>query len=150
VRQLEAQAKEPTLGAILGRRYAGILGSGEDLAVRLKQAIREAGWEHIPLGEIGGDGAPWIWTVADTHFPGGRQTLDDYQLSEHLYGFAHLLYPHNLAGAKAWVDEKLGALLTTQVGEVLRALKRMRPRKKTLWDALAKPRQNFRALRRFW
>jgi hypothetical protein len=137
VRQLEAQAEEPTLGAILGRRYVGVLGSAEALAVRLKQMIREAGWEHIPLGEIVGDGAPWIWTVADAHFPGVRQTLDYYHLSEHLYGFAHLLYPNNPAGAKAWVDQKLGALLTNQVGEVLTALKRMRPWKQARCDALA-------------
>jgi hypothetical protein len=137
VRRLEAQAKEPTLGAILGRRYVAVLGSAEELAVRLKQMLREAGWAHIPLGEIVGDGAPWIWTVADAHFPGVRQTLDYYHLSEHLYSFAHLLYPHNPAGAKTWVDQKLGALLTNQVGEVLRALKRMRPWKQALCDALA-------------
>jgi hypothetical protein len=35
------------------------------------------------------------------------------------------------------VDQKLGALLTNQVGEVLRALKRMRPWKQALCDALA-------------
>jgi hypothetical protein len=137
VRRLAAQATEPTLGAILGRRYVGVLGSAEDLAVRLKQMIREAGWEHIPLGEIVGDGAPWMWTVADAHFPGVRQTLDSYHLSEHLYGFAHLLYPNNPSGAKAWVDQKLGALRTNQVGEVLRALKRMRPWKQPVCDALA-------------
>jgi hypothetical protein len=137
VRRLAAQAEEPTLGVILGRRYVGILGSAEELAVRLKQMIREAGWECMPLGEIVGDGAPWIWTVADAHFPGVRPTLDYYHLSEHLYGFAHLLYPNNPAGAKAWVDQKLGALLTNQVGEVLRALKHMRPWKQALCDALA-------------
>jgi len=137
VRRLEAQAEEPTLGATLGRRYVGVLGSAEELAVRLKQMIHEAGWEHLPLGEIVGAGAPWIWTVADAHFPGVQQTLDYYHLSEHLYGFAHLLYPNNPAGAKAWVDQKLGALLTNQVGEVLRALKRMRPWKQALCDALA-------------
>jgi hypothetical protein len=138
VRRLEVQAEKPTLGAILARRYVGILGSAEDLAIRLKQVIREAGWEHIPLGEILGDGAPWIWTVAEAHFPGVRQTLDFYHLSEHLYDFAHLLYPHNPTGAKAWVDEKLGALLTDRVGDVLSALKRMRPPwKKTVCKALA-------------
>jgi hypothetical protein len=100
VRRLEAQAKDPTLGAILGRRYVGVLGSAEALAVRLKQMIREAGWEPIPLGEIVGDGAPWLWTVADAHFPGVRQTLDYDHLSEHLSGFAHLLYPNNPAGPR--------------------------------------------------
>jgi hypothetical protein len=137
VRRLATQAEEPTLGAILARRYIGILGSAEDLAARIKQVLREADWERIPLGAILGDGAPWIWTVAETHFPGVRQTLDYYHLSEHLYAFAHLVYPHNPAGAKAWVEQKMGALLTDRVGEVLSALKRMRPWKKAIGDALA-------------
>jgi hypothetical protein len=84
VRRLDAQAKEPTLGASLGRRYVAVLGSAEELAIRLKPMVRETGWAHIPLGEIVGDGAPWMWTVADAHFAGVRQTLDDYHLSEHL------------------------------------------------------------------
>jgi hypothetical protein len=137
VRRLAAQAEEPTRGVILGRRSVGILGSAEELAVRLKPMIREAGWECLPLGEIVGDGAPWSWTVADAHVPGVRQTLDDDHLSEHLYSFAHLLYPNNPAGAKARVDQKLGAWLTNQVGEVLRALKHMRPWNQALCDALA-------------
>jgi hypothetical protein len=138
VRRLEAQAEEPTLGAILARRYVGVLGSAEDLAVRINQVIREAGWERLPLGEILGDGALWIWTVADTHFPGVRQTLDYYHLSEHFYAFANLQYPNNPAGAKAWVDQKLGALLTDRIGEVVGALKRMRVWKKVLSDALTR------------
>lgn len=137
VRRLEAPAAEPTLGAVLARRYVGILGSAEELAARIAQGIREAGWERIPMGEMLGDGAPWIWTVADAHLPGVRQTLDDYHLSEHLHAFATLQYPHNPAGAKAWVEQKLGALLTDRVGAVLSALKRMRPWKKTTRKALA-------------
>jgi hypothetical protein len=136
VRRLGSEAEEQTLGAILVRRYVGVLGSAEDLAVRITQGIREAGWERIPVGEILGDGAAWIWNVADTHFPRVRQTLDYYHLSEHLYSFAHLLCPNNPAGAKAWVDRKLGALLTDRINEVLGALKRMRPWKKALCDAL--------------
>jgi hypothetical protein len=137
VRQLEAQAEDPTLGAVLARRYVGVLGSAEDLAVRITQVMREAGWERLPLGEILGDGAPWIWTVADAHFPGVRQTLDYYHLSKHLYAFAQLQYPNNPAGAKAWVDQKMGALLTDRVGAVLGALKRTRPWKKAVRKALA-------------
>jgi hypothetical protein len=136
VRRLEAAPAEPTLGAILARRYVGILGAAEDLAARIKQVIRDVGWESIPIGEILGDGAPWIWNVADAQFPGVRQTLDYYHLSEHLYAFAHLLYPNNPAGAKTWVEQKMGALLMDRVGEVLGALKRLRPWKKTVRDAL--------------
>jgi hypothetical protein len=72
VRRLEAPAAEPTLGAVLTRHYVGLLGSAAELAVRLKRMIHEAGWKSIPLGEIVGVGAPWIWTVADAYFPGVR------------------------------------------------------------------------------
>jgi hypothetical protein len=87
-RRLDAQAEEPPLGAILGRRDVGVLGAAEDRAGRLTQGLREAGWEPLPRGEIGGDGAPWLWTVADAHGPGVRQTLAYSHLSEPLYGFA--------------------------------------------------------------
>lgn len=137
VRPLDAPVEEPTLGPVLARRYVSVLGTADDLAVRIKRVLREAGWEHIPMGEILGDGAPWIWNLADAHFPGVRQTLDYYHLSEHLYAFANLQYPNNAAGAKAWVDQKMSALLRDRVGEVLSALKRRRPWKKPLRDALA-------------
>jgi hypothetical protein len=76
--------------------------------------------------------------VAETHVPGVRQTLDSDHLSEHSYAFANLQYPNNPAGAKAWVDQKLGALLTDRIGEVVGALKRMRVWNKVLCDALTR------------
>ena len=78
-----------------------------------------------------------MWTVADAHVSGVRQTWDSDHLSEPLSAFATLPYPHNPAGATAWVDQHMGAPLTERVGEVLGALKRMRPWKTALCDALA-------------
>jgi hypothetical protein len=52
VRRLAAQAKEPTLGAVLARRYVCVLGTAEELATRIQQGIRQAGWERIPIGAI--------------------------------------------------------------------------------------------------
>lgn len=75
VRRCAAPVEEPTLGAVLARRYVGVLGAAEALGARIPQVIRAAHWERIPVGEILGDGAVWIWTVADSHFPGVRQTL---------------------------------------------------------------------------
>jgi hypothetical protein len=84
VRQLDTQAEEPTLGAMLARRDVCLLGTAEELAVQIQRALHEAGWARIPIGEILGDGAPWIWKVADAYCPGVRQTLDDSHLSEPL------------------------------------------------------------------
>jgi hypothetical protein len=132
VRRLPSRPKVPTRGAVLARRYVCVLGSAEALVERIKAAIREAGWAHIPVAEMIGDGAAWIWNVATTHFAGVRQTLDYYHLSEHLYAFAHLLFPPTPERAKGWVEEKLAALLSDRVGDVLGALKRMRPRQPTV------------------
>jgi hypothetical protein len=78
-----------------------------------------------------------MWKVADAHFPGVRQTLDYYHLSEHLYAFANLQSPNDPAEGKAWVDQKMGALLMDRVGEVLSALKRLRPWNQAVRTALA-------------
>jgi hypothetical protein len=118
VRRLPVQPQEPTRGTVVARRYVGILGSAEALVMRIKQMIVDAGWQHLPVAEILGDGAPWIWHVAEAHFPGVRQTLDYYHLSEHLYAVAHLLFPDAPEQAKQWVEGKQAALLTDRVGEV--------------------------------
>jgi hypothetical protein len=136
-RRIEAPAEDPTLGEVLARRDVSVLGSAADVAGRITQVLREAGWEQIPRGAILGDGAPCIWNVAEAHFPGGRQPRADSHLSEPLYAFAHLRYPKNPAGAKAWVEQQRGALLPDRVGEVLSTRKRRRPWEKALCNALA-------------
>ncbi|GIX48110.1 MAG: hypothetical protein KatS3mg131_2321 [Candidatus Tectimicrobiota bacterium] len=128
VRRLPRHSPRPVRGAVLARRYVCVLGSAEELVERIKQTIRQAGWEAIPVAEILGDGAAWIWTVAEAHFPGVRQTLDYYHLSEHFYDVARLLYPEQPEAAKAWVEAKLAACVQDRVGDVLGALRRLRPR----------------------
>jgi hypothetical protein len=136
VRRLPTRPTVPTRGAVLARRYVCVLGSAKALVERIKAVIRAAGWDSIPIAEILGDGAAWIWNVATEHFRGIRQTLDYYHLSAHLYAFAPLLYPDAPAHATTWVEEKLAALLTDRVGDVLGALKRMRPRQPTVREGL--------------
>jgi hypothetical protein len=143
LRRREAPAEEPTLGAIRARRSVGVLGSAEDLAVRITQVLRAAGWEHLALGEILGDGAPWLWTVAATHVPGVRQTLDYSHRSEPVSAFANLQDPYNPAEAKAWGDQQLGARLMDRRGEVLGALQRMR-RCKTVLCSVERHRTRIR------
>jgi hypothetical protein len=136
-RRFEAPVAEPTLGAVLARRDVGVWGAAEALAACIPQVIRAAHWERLPVGEIRGDGAGWIGKVADRPVPGVRPTRDDDHLSEHLDAVANLHDPHNPTGATAWVDQHRGALLMHRVGEVLRALERLRPWQKAIHDALA-------------
>jgi hypothetical protein len=70
VRQLETQAEEPTPGAVLARRYVSVLGSAEEFAARIQQAIREAGWERIPLGRSWAMVPPGFGPWRTPTFPG--------------------------------------------------------------------------------
>jgi hypothetical protein len=126
---------EPMLGQVVARRYACVRGGPEELAVEIKRTIHEAGWEAIPIGEILGDGAHWIWNLAAKHFPGVPQTLDTYHLKEHLYEFANLRYK-DPCRAEAWVQMKVEALRENRAGAVLGGLKKMKSRKKIARETL--------------
>ena len=50
-----------------------------------------------------GDGAEWIWNLADQHFPGAVQIVDLYHARQHLWELARRLHPNDAAGQKAWM-----------------------------------------------
>lgn len=129
------QEGEPKLGEVVCRRVACVLGSADELAAQIKRTVAEAGLQEIPLAEILGDGAAWIWNLADTHFPGVKQTLDWFHLRQHLYAFANEEFA-DPCRAKAWVDTKMDALLEDRVGDVLGGLKRTKCRRRAARKAL--------------
>jgi hypothetical protein len=110
------------LGEVLARRYTCVLGGPQELGARVQELIRQAGWEDLPVAEILGDGAPWIWNLAQALWPGVRQTLDRWHLRQHFYEYAT---PQFADAARA----KRDALLEDRVGDVLSALKRSRPKR---------------------
>jgi hypothetical protein len=46
---------------------------------------------HVRQMTILGDGAPWIWKIAGSKFPGATQIVDLYHAREHLHDLARLL-----------------------------------------------------------
>jgi hypothetical protein len=49
-----------------------------------------------------GDGAEWIWNLADHHFPGAIQIVDLYHARQHLWEVARKLHPND-PNQKAWM-----------------------------------------------
>ena len=50
-----------------------------------------------------GDGAEWIWNLADQHFPGAIQIVDLYHARQHLWELVRKLHPNDEARQKAWI-----------------------------------------------
>ncbi len=66
-----------------------------------------------------GDGAHWIWNVADTHFPGATQILDWYHASTYVWDAASAIWGETHPQREAWAHRQLDLLWDGQVEQVL-------------------------------
>lgn len=74
-----------------------------------------------------GDGAHWIWRLADEYFPDALQILDWYHVSAYIWKIAHDLYgPHNDL-AKQWANKQLKRLAHSQTQHVLADIRALPP-----------------------
>jgi hypothetical protein len=74
-----------------------------------------------------GDGANWLWSAMVNCFPDGRQILDFYHCSEHVYTVARAQYGEGTLDGQQWVEATLIRLCMANVKTVLAGLSRMRP-----------------------
>jgi hypothetical protein len=51
------------------------------------------GWSRAEKKVVIGDGAEWIWNLAQQQFPGAIQIVDPYHARQHLWEIARLLHP---------------------------------------------------------
>ena len=71
-----------------------------------------------------GDGAPWIWNVADELFPQARQIVDRFHAKEHLSSLAKTLYGPTDPRAPAWAQRRHQELDTGRFNALLAAVRR--------------------------
>jgi hypothetical protein len=83
--------------------YTGAIETAEEFGKRLYVEAWKRGWSHAASKVVMGDGAEWIWNLAEQHFPGAVQIVDLYHARQHLWDLARKLYPNNEAGQKAWM-----------------------------------------------
>ena len=75
-----------------------------------------------------GDGAPWIWGIAEEHFPGTIQIVDLYHAREHLADLSKVVYGPATVTAKGWAAARSEDLDAGEVERVVAAIGRLRPR----------------------
>lgn len=83
--------------------YVGAIETAEEFGLRIYTEGWRRGWDRADLKAFMGDGAVWIWNIADRHFPGAVQIVDLYHAREHLWNLAPKLYPNDAARQKRWI-----------------------------------------------
>jgi hypothetical protein len=86
--------------------YVAVLGGPAPFGQLLwAEAVRR---EFAEAGEslVVGDGAPWIWNLANEHFSASRQMVDWYHAKQHLYTVANAVWGEGTPAAHTWVKQK--------------------------------------------
>ena len=83
--------------------YTGAIETAEEFGKRIYLEAWNRGWNRAEKKVVIGDGAEWIWNLADLHFPGAIQIVDLYHARQHLWDVARKLHPNDEANQKAWM-----------------------------------------------
>ena len=92
-----------------------------------ERVLREASRRRFTEAQrtaVIGDGAPWIWRIAQELFPKAIQIVDRFHVKEHLSNLSKSLYPHQPVQAKHWATRRHDELDSGRMTELLRAIGR--------------------------
>ena len=89
---------------------------------RMRREATRRGFDLAPRRVIVGDGALWIWNLADEHFPGAIQILDLYHAKEHLWDVAKAIYGPGTDLAEQWAKLRRDQLDEGKIDDILAAL----------------------------
>jgi hypothetical protein len=104
--------------------YTGAIETAEPFGRRIYREACDRGWDRAKTKVVLGDGALWIWNIADEHFAGAIQIVDLYHARQHLWELAAKLYPADEKQRKAWasrLEKKLDAGKVETIVKTLRA-----------------------------
>ncbi|MFH1007058.1 MAG: ISKra4 family transposase [Candidatus Latescibacterota bacterium] len=77
-----------------------------DFAQRVQRESSRRHFGEATRRVILGDGAIWIWNLADTYFPDAIQIVDRFHAKQHLSDVSKLVYPGSAALATPWAHAR--------------------------------------------
>ena len=91
--------------------YTGAIETAEEFGKRIYLEAWKRGWSRAAKKVVMGDGAEWIWNLAEPYFPGAVQIVDLFHARQHLWELARRLYPNDEVNQKAWIKVHQRGLL---------------------------------------
>jgi hypothetical protein len=108
-------------------RYVARRTAKGDFDTLLYGLARQSGLEQAKEIVILGDGAAWIWKLADEHFPGAVQIVDLYHAQEHVWQVARSVYGAQTEAATVWAKHACDLLVHGNIEELVAAIAALPP-----------------------
>ena len=116
-------------------------------AQRVDREAQRRGFDQAPRRVVLGDGAAWIWNLADDLFPGAHQIVDLFHAKQHLADVATAVYGPGTDLARQWTrwrhDERDAGRLRA-LCHALRAHIATHPEARHCWTYVTHPRARMR------
>jgi hypothetical protein len=103
--------------------YVGAIESADEFGKRLYVEAWKRGWSQAEKKVVLGDGAEWIWNLAQQHFPGAIQIVDLFHARQHLWESARLLHPNDEVRQKRWVMVQQNRLDKGQIEKLVQTFR---------------------------
>jgi len=138
----------------LRTHYIGDVMKAEAFGWELYRAAEGMGVKRAKRTIVLGDGAAWIWNIAEFHFPDAVQIVDWYHATERLWTVANASFTEGSDEARDWVarcEKLLAASRVETVINELGVLRKQNARKKkvreTIDEAIGYYRNNAERMR---
>ena len=99
-----------------------------EFAARVEREATRRGFDRTARRAVLGDGAKWIWNLADEHFPDAVQIVDRFHAKQHLSDVAKSIYGAGSDLVEQWARERHDELDAGDIDAILDALRLHSPK----------------------
>ena len=125
-------------GTVRHKEYVATLKTRDEFTAKIEQLYQEISGEQKHKTVVIGDGAHWIWEMAEKYYPNALQILDFFHLSEYIWKVAKNAYTNNEEKQKIWVNTQQQLLKKSQWKTVINNCEKIKRKKKDLIEAINK------------
>jgi hypothetical protein len=105
--------------------YVAAIETAGQYGLRLYTEAWRRGWSRAKKKVVIGDGAVWIWNLAEQHFPGAIQIVDLYHARQHIWELSARLFPPNEKTGKRWIARCLDRLDQGKIEALVKILREL-------------------------
>ena len=114
-------------GKLMNRNAVAVRGGCDKFEESMESRLSDCNLSYRKVVVLG-DGAKWIWNLAEEMFPNRVEILDYYHATEHLWLCANTVFGESSGEAREWVEKQETLLLDDRAFEVIETLKRLKTR----------------------